>query len=86
MIQARSSASGTCSATIASSLRERLLGVVVLGDPGAHPHHLGERPECDAVAVAEAPAAVPKHVAASPSTYVSNSQASRDLPMPGRRR
>ena len=32
-------------------LRERLLWRVVLGDPGAHPHHLGECPVGDAVAV-----------------------------------
>src|SRR5262249_46287848 len=33
--------------------------VFALGDSGAHPHHLGERPVGDALAVREAPAAMP---------------------------
>ncbi len=36
---------------------------VVLGDLGAHAHHLGQRPECDPVAVGEAAAAMPEHLA-----------------------
>ena len=43
-------------------LRERLRLVLVLGDAGAHPHHLGERPEGDALAVREAAAPMPVHV------------------------
>ena len=43
-------------------LRERLVRRIVLRDAGAHPHHLGERPVRDAVAVGEAAAAVPPDV------------------------
>ena len=35
---------------------------LVLGDPGAHPDHLGERPVGDRVAVGEAAALVPPDV------------------------
>ena len=65
-----------------AQLLERGVRVVVLDDPGAHPHHLGERPVRDALAVGEAAAAVPPDVLGSPSMYLSNSHASRDLPMP----
>ncbi len=37
-------------------------GRLVLGDAGAHAHHLGQRPERDALAVGEAAAAVPQHL------------------------
>ena len=40
-------------------LCERGLGRLVLADPRPHPHHLGERPEGDRVAVGEAAALVP---------------------------
>ena len=40
-------------------LLERRGGLLVLGDPAAHPHHVGERPVGDALAVGEAAAAVP---------------------------
>ena len=40
-------------------LRARDVRVVGLGDPGAHPDHLAERPERDAVAVGRAAAVVP---------------------------
>ena len=40
-------------------LRERRFGRLVLGDPAAHPHHVGERPVGDSLAVGEAAAAVP---------------------------
>src|SRR6266508_2359934 len=43
-------------------LRERLCRRIVLRDSGAHPHHLGERPVRDAVAVGEAAAAMPPDV------------------------
>ena len=58
-------------------------GLVVLGDAAAHPHHVGERPVRDAVAVGQAAAAVPvdgslrcrRSTCRTPTT-------SRDLPMP----
>ena len=37
-------------------------GRLVLGDPGAHAHHLAQCPECDPVAVGQAAAAVPEHL------------------------
>ena len=40
-------------------LLQRRGGLVVLGDPAAHAHHVGERPVRDAVAVGEAAAAMP---------------------------
>ena len=46
--------------------RARRLGVVLLGDPRAHPHHLRERPVRDSVAVGEAAPAVPAHVVCEP--------------------
>ena len=63
-------------------LREGARLVLVLCDPCAHPHHLGQRPEGDPVAVGEAAAAMPEHTSARPSTYFSNSHANRDLPIP----
>ena len=42
--------------------RRRGRGLFVLGDARAHAHHLGERPERDAVAVGEAAATVPADV------------------------
>ena len=55
--------SGTCSSTRRAQLRQRARrGVLVLDDAGAPADHLGERPERDAVAVGEAPAAVPPDV------------------------
>ena len=53
---------------------------VVLGDAGAHPDHLGERPVRGAFAVGGQAPTVPADVSASPSTYFSNSHASRRLP------
>ena len=41
------------------SFADALAGGLVLDDPGAHPHHLGQRPVRDAVAVGETAAAVP---------------------------
>ena len=43
-------------------LRPRSVVVLALGDTRAHANHLGERPVRHAVAVGEAPAAVPGHV------------------------
>ena len=43
----------------AVELLARAVGCLVLGDPGAHPDHLGERRVGDSVAVAEAAPAVP---------------------------
>ena len=40
-------------------LLERCSGLVVFGDPAAHPHHVGERPVGDALAVGKTPAAMP---------------------------
>ena len=40
-------------------LRQRARLRLVLGDPGPHPHHLGERPEGDALAVGQAATPVP---------------------------
>ena len=52
-------------------LRERRRRLLVLGDPAAHPHHVGERPVGDALAVGEAAAAVPvRRLSASPSKYL----------------
>ena len=42
--------------------RPRGRRLLLLGDAGAHPHHLGERPEGDALAVGDAAAAVPPDV------------------------
>jgi hypothetical protein len=42
-----------------AELPERGARLLVLGDPAAHAHHLGERPLGDAVAVREAPATMP---------------------------
>ena len=72
---------GMCSST-RCELRSRDSLVLVLGDPGPHAHHLGQRPVGDALAVGEAAAAVPPDVSTRPSMYFSNSQASRDLPIP----
>ena len=67
----------------ACSFSPRGRGLLVLGDAAAHAHHLGQRPVGDALAVGEAAAAVPeRRRAARPSMYFSNSQASRDLPIP----
>ena len=40
-------------------LRQRRLPALVLGDAAAHPHHVGERPVGDSLAVGQAAAAVP---------------------------
>ena len=64
--QPRSSASGTCSSIGARSLASARLGRLLLEDPGPHPHHLGERPVGDAVAVGEAAAPVPPEVVGEP--------------------
>jgi hypothetical protein len=45
-----------------AELGERGLRCLFLDDPGAHPHHLRERPVGDAVAVGEAAAPVPPEV------------------------
>ena len=42
-----------------AQLRARRVVPLVLGDPAAHPHHVGERPVGDAFAVREAAAAMP---------------------------
>ena len=42
-----------------AQLLERRSRLLVLDDPAAHPHHVGERPVGDAVAIGEAAAAVP---------------------------
>ena len=63
---ARSSASGDVHLDRGAQLRERRLRRLVLGDPRAHPHHLGERPVGDALAVGEAAAAVPPEVVGEP--------------------
>jgi hypothetical protein len=44
-----------------AQLHERFCRRVLLGDERAHPHHLGEGPVGDAVAVGEAAAPVPEH-------------------------
>ena len=78
---ARSSGSGTCSRS-----RPRASRRLAASSPRrsrAHPHHLGQGPERDTVAVGEAAAPVPPgRSSASPSMYFSNSQASRDFPTP----
>ena len=48
-----------CSSSVARSFAERGGRLLVLGDPAAHPHHVGERPVGDALAVGEAAAAMP---------------------------
>ena len=55
----RSPWSVICSSTAAASFARRALLGLVLRDPRPHPHHLGQRPEGDALAVGEAAAAVP---------------------------
>ena len=45
-----------------AQLRQGRRGLLVLDDAGAHPDHLGQRPERHAVAVREAPAAMPPDV------------------------
>ena len=55
----RSSSSGTYSSTDARRLLGGGGGLLALGDPRAHPHHLGERPVRDAFPVGEAAPAVP---------------------------
>ena len=65
-------------------LRRRLVGGLVLGDPGAHPHHLRETPSTRRRRRRRGSgrdATTPR--SSSPSMYFSNSQASLDLPMPG---
>ena len=53
--------------SVASSFSSAAVGiVVVLGDAGAHAHHVGERPVGDALAVGEAAAAVPVDVVDEP--------------------
>ena len=47
-------------------LAGRRLWMFLLGDPGPHAHHLGERPVRDAVAVGETAAAMPVDVAHQP--------------------
>ena len=55
-----------CSVSVASSF-ERAVGiVVVLGDAGAHTHHVGERPVGHSLAVGETAAAVPVDVVDEP--------------------
>ena len=58
---------------------------ILLGEPSRCRTILGQRPERHPLAVGQAPAPVPPHLAASPSAYFSNSQPSRDLPTPARR-
>ena len=50
---------------------------------GAHPHHLGERPVRDALAVGEAPAPVPEHeLPRARRSTCRTPTTSRDLPIP----
>ena len=61
-IQARSSASATWASSMACSFASRRARVLVLEDLRAPAHHLGQRPEGDALAVGEAAAAMPPDV------------------------
>ena len=58
-------------------------GVLLLADPGAHAHHLGERPVRHAVAVGQAAATVPEDVVDEPVDVALELRREPRLPDPG---
>ena len=82
-MKARSSASETWVTIAVDELLDSRVGCLVLGDQGAHPHHLGERPVGDRVAVCEAAAPVPPHVGDEPVEVLLELPGESRLPDPG---